>query len=174
VTTFRPIDRGGRRPTVPLRRRTGCRSSTAAGGARPSKPELSDQVSLTSSCRRTGLRRAGWDFCAPRGCPVPPVRSYRAPAATADQGSQSMSDRVSERRRAAQVARHYRDQEHLTIAEIARRLGRTEATIKATCTTPPSTRYARPPAPRPSPARILSGRGWQRGLLQARWAARRI
>ena len=42
-----------------------------------------------------------------------------------------MSDRVSERRRAAQVARHYRDQENLTIAEIARRLGRAEATVKA-------------------------------------------
>ena len=35
-----------------------------------------------------------------------------------------MSDRISERRRAAQVARHYRDQENPTIAEIARRLGR--------------------------------------------------
>ena len=42
-----------------------------------------------------------------------------------------MSDRVSERRRAAQLARHYRDQEKLTIAEIARRLGRAEATVKA-------------------------------------------
>ena len=42
-----------------------------------------------------------------------------------------MTDRVSERRRAAQVARHYRDQEDLTIAEIARRLGRAEATVKA-------------------------------------------
>jgi len=42
-----------------------------------------------------------------------------------------MGDRVSERRRAAQLARHYRDQENLTIAEIARRLGRAEATIKA-------------------------------------------
>jgi hypothetical protein len=37
-----------------------------------------------------------------------------------------MTDRVSERRRAAQLARHYRDQEGLTIAEIARRLGRAE------------------------------------------------
>jgi len=45
--------------------------------------------------------------------------------------SQSMSDRVSERRRAAQLARHYRDQENLPIAEIARRLGRAEATVKA-------------------------------------------
>jgi menaquinone-9 beta-reductase len=34
-----------------------------------------------------------------------------------------MTDRVSERRRAAQLARHYRDQDGLTIAEIARRLG---------------------------------------------------
>ena len=42
-----------------------------------------------------------------------------------------MSDRVSERHRAAQLARHYRDQEDLTIAEIARRLGRAEATVKA-------------------------------------------
>ena len=42
-----------------------------------------------------------------------------------------MNDRVSERRRAAQLARHYRDQENLTIAEIARRLGRAEATVKA-------------------------------------------
>jgi predicted transcriptional regulator len=42
-----------------------------------------------------------------------------------------MSDRVSERRRAAQLARHYRDQENLTIAEIARRLGRAQATVKA-------------------------------------------
>jgi len=42
-----------------------------------------------------------------------------------------MSDRVSERRRAAQLARHYRDQENLTIAEIARRLGRAEPTVKA-------------------------------------------
>jgi len=42
-----------------------------------------------------------------------------------------MSDRVSERRRAAQLARHYRDQENLTIAEIARRLGCAEPTVKA-------------------------------------------
>ena len=42
-----------------------------------------------------------------------------------------MTDRVSERRRAAQLARHYRDQEGLTIAEIARRLGRAKGTVKA-------------------------------------------
>ena len=42
-----------------------------------------------------------------------------------------MLDRVRERRRAAQLARHYREQEGLTIAEIAQRLGRAEATIKA-------------------------------------------
>src|SRR6266567_1871570 len=40
-------------------------------------------------------------------------------------------DRVEERRRAAALARHYRDQEGLPIAEVARRLGRAEATIKA-------------------------------------------
>ena len=42
-----------------------------------------------------------------------------------------MSDRVNERQRAAQLARHYRDQENRTTAEIARRLGRAEATVKA-------------------------------------------
>jgi AraC-like DNA-binding protein len=42
-----------------------------------------------------------------------------------------MLDRVTERRRAARLARHYRDQEGLSIAEIARRLGRAQATIKA-------------------------------------------
>jgi transposase len=42
-----------------------------------------------------------------------------------------MLDPVAERRRVAQLARHYRDQEGLSIAEIARRLGRGEATIQA-------------------------------------------
>src|SRR6478609_1314732 len=41
------------------------------------------------------------------------------------------SDRVAERRRAAALARHYRDVEDLSIAEIARRLGRAPATVKA-------------------------------------------
>jgi predicted transcriptional regulator len=40
-------------------------------------------------------------------------------------------DRVAARRRAAALARHYRDAEGLAIAEIARRLGRAPATIKA-------------------------------------------
>ena len=42
-----------------------------------------------------------------------------------------MTGRASERRRAAQLARHYRDQEGLTIAEIGRRLGRAQGTVKA-------------------------------------------
>jgi hypothetical protein len=42
-----------------------------------------------------------------------------------------MTDRASERRRAVALARHYRDQESLTIAEIARRLGRAQGTVKA-------------------------------------------
>jgi hypothetical protein len=40
-------------------------------------------------------------------------------------------DRVHERRRAAALARHYRDAEGLSIWEISRRLGRAEATVKA-------------------------------------------
>ncbi|MGP0038360.1 MAG: helix-turn-helix domain-containing protein [Solirubrobacteraceae bacterium] len=42
-----------------------------------------------------------------------------------------MLDRVTERRRAAQLARHYRDQEGLSIRAIADRLGRSPATVKA-------------------------------------------
>jgi hypothetical protein len=40
-------------------------------------------------------------------------------------------DRVAERRRAVALARHFRDQEALSIAEIARLLGRAPATVKA-------------------------------------------
>ena len=40
-------------------------------------------------------------------------------------------DRVRERRKAAALARHYRDEEGLSIAAIARRLGWAEATVKA-------------------------------------------
>jgi DNA-directed RNA polymerase specialized sigma24 family protein len=40
-------------------------------------------------------------------------------------------DRVQERRRAVALARHYRDEQGLSIAEIARRLGRAQATVKA-------------------------------------------
>jgi hypothetical protein len=41
------------------------------------------------------------------------------------------TNRVAERQRAAALARHYRDQEGLAIAEIAHQLGRAEATVKA-------------------------------------------
>jgi len=40
-------------------------------------------------------------------------------------------DRVLERRRAVALARHYRHEERLSIAQIAERLGRSRATIKA-------------------------------------------
>ena len=40
-------------------------------------------------------------------------------------------DRVQERRRAVALARHYRDEEGLSIAQIAGQLGRAEATVKA-------------------------------------------
>ncbi len=41
------------------------------------------------------------------------------------------NDRVTERRRAVALARHYREFEGLSIAQIAGRLGRSPATIKA-------------------------------------------
>src|SRR5947207_9637440 len=45
--------------------------------------------------------------------------------------SSRVYDRVSERRRAVALARHFRDAEGLSIAQIADRLGRSPATIKA-------------------------------------------
>jgi predicted transcriptional regulator len=78
-----------------------------------------------STSRRTGLRST-----RPGGCPVRPLQSLLCRWQERTK-SESVSDRVSERRRAAQLARHYRNQENLTIAEIAQRLGRAEATVKA-------------------------------------------
>ena len=46
-------------------------------------------------------------------------------------GMATVSDRVEERRRAVQLARHYREAEGLSIAQIAQRLGRSPATVKA-------------------------------------------
>jgi DNA-binding NarL/FixJ family response regulator len=43
----------------------------------------------------------------------------------------SGADRVRERRRAVALARHYREFEGLSIAQIAGRLGRSPATVKA-------------------------------------------
>jgi AraC-like DNA-binding protein len=40
-------------------------------------------------------------------------------------------DRVIERRRAVALARHYRESEHLSVRQIADRLGRSPATVKA-------------------------------------------
>lgn len=45
--------------------------------------------------------------------------------------STPLGDRIVERRRAVALARHYREAEGLTIAQIAEHLGRSPATIKA-------------------------------------------
>jgi DNA-binding NarL/FixJ family response regulator len=45
--------------------------------------------------------------------------------------SSAAYDRVAERRRAVAVASHFREEEGLSIAQIAARLGRSPATIKA-------------------------------------------
>ena len=47
------------------------------------------------------------------------------------EASTAGSDRVVERRRAVALARHYRESAGLSIREIADRLGRSPATVKA-------------------------------------------
>jgi AcrR family transcriptional regulator len=49
----------------------------------------------------------------------------------AQNGSIAVAERVTERRRGVALARHYRDFEGLSIAQIAERLGRSPATVKA-------------------------------------------
>jgi hypothetical protein len=57
-----------------------------------------------------------------------PVRAVASARMTVAAG---IADRADERRRAAALARHYRDHEDLSIREIAVRLGRAPATVKA-------------------------------------------
>jgi hypothetical protein len=72
-----------------------------------------------------------------RGDPLSPAcRSARAGPADVRRGpyrpvAMVAFDHVTERRRAAALARHYCDREALSIAEIVRRLGRAQATVKA-------------------------------------------
>ena len=75
-------------------------------------------------------------------------------------------DRVQERSKAAVIARHYRDQEGLPIAEIARRLGRAPATVKSYLYDPSEANKR--PAKRPTRRRDLVS--CQRGIPM-RWRA---
>jgi hypothetical protein len=78
-----------------------------------------------------------------------------------------MLDRVAERRRAAALARHYRDAEELSIAEIARRLGRARPRpSRPTSTTRPARRHA-PSRPATRPRRGGRDRRVQRRSLVA-------
>src|SRR4051794_35045458 len=77
-------------------------------------------ISLTHERRMRAASAAGEATATVRG-----TRDRVAPFPPAE------LDRVAERHRAAALARHYRDAEQLSIAEIARRLGRAPATIKA-------------------------------------------
>jgi AraC-like DNA-binding protein len=49
----------------------------------------------------------------------------------ASKAAPALTDRVAERRRAVALARHFREAEGLSIAQIADRLGRSPATVKA-------------------------------------------
>ena len=70
-------------------------------------------------------------------------------------------DRVVERRRAVALARHFRETEGLSIAQIADRLGRSPATIKAYFAT---MRYPAPWNQGPSACAIS---GWSNGIATA-------
>jgi hypothetical protein len=73
---------------------------------------------------------ASWSSWVPPGAHSP-AHLFLASALGRIVRSVVALDRVRERRRAAALARHYRDEEGLSIAEIARRLGRAQATVKA-------------------------------------------
>jgi AraC-like DNA-binding protein len=112
----------------------------------PAKREAEEQLS-------NALRRK----------PKPP--SYRHQ----DVAERSELDRVVERRRAVALARHYRRQESLTIAQIADRLGRSPATVKAYFYSPTGEKSAGGPG-------ALSGclPGLWRADPAAQWQRRRV
>ena len=86
------------------------------------------------SVTRTNARQRS--ASRPRSGPLPAGRECQARAVAVHceryrRRAMPSTDRVQERRRAAVLARHYREEEGLSIAEIAHRLGRAEATVKA-------------------------------------------
>jgi hypothetical protein len=99
--------------------------------SRPCRARAGEEDTSASSERRTRSKRPPF---ALSDCPARPIGCALCQQRHQQRRSThryQVSDRVSERRRAVALARHYRDEENLTIAEIARRLGRAEATVKA-------------------------------------------
>ena len=135
-------DRGGvNRALHPARGRLARSASCDASRHQP--------VRVTSGRSSSGFRwltRGAVSFDARRAIPTIDERAGRvphfcsaglsrasgsSPARAVWSPAMASTDRVRERRRAAALARHYRDEEGLSIVEIARRLGRAPATIKA-------------------------------------------
>ena len=83
-----------------------------------------------SACARARLLGTKAEALIGRASDAVSARGYCRLAAVSSP-AMSVVDRVQERRRAAALARHYRDNEALSAAEMARRLGRAPAMVKA-------------------------------------------
>jgi DNA-binding NarL/FixJ family response regulator len=70
-----------------------------------------------------------YDMCMPSAAETPIAPG--SVTVMTGYASSAGTDRVVERRRAVSLARHFREAEGLSIAQIADRLGRSPATVKA-------------------------------------------
>ncbi len=138
-----PRARGGRDPRLARPGRSAARRRARFVGARGQPPapdacyrsraivETKRMDSRHHPCEHmfAGKSSSGWS--SEPGSSLYSDRSGRCQARAVSCTARVAFDRVAERRRAVALARHYRDQESLSIAEIARRLGRAQATVKA-------------------------------------------
>ena len=91
---------------------------------RPTRADTLESAKLGYASTRTGLLSVWWARRKPQSAEV-------ASGAVTGIASLARTDRVAERRRAVALARHFREAEGLSVAQIADRLGRSPATIKA-------------------------------------------
>jgi Homeodomain-like domain len=82
------------------------------------------------AARRTSGARSYGAACRPGGARQE-HQARRVRSRSVSKAVRSSIDRVAERRRAVALARHYRESEGLSIRQIADRLGRSPATVKA-------------------------------------------
>jgi hypothetical protein len=104
-------------------------SESASGAARPLVIDFARGCGprLGSGCSRRRCRRA----CASSGTSARTPIGGGSVVCMASEARPGVLDRVVERRRAVALARHYREAEGLSIRQIADRLSRSPATVKA-------------------------------------------
>ena len=118
------------------RERPSARSRTSFSLSAPTRADTLESAKVGYASTRTGLLSVWWARRKPQSAEV-------ASGAVTGIASLARSDRVAERRRAVALARHFREAEGLSVAQVADRLGRSPATIKAYFYDPTGRRHVR-------------------------------